>query len=126
MAQIYKIFVTTDDFGRFFTTQELENVEELGPNAHIQVSVVDPGGVNIDGVADVESGTSSSNPARNFSVSQGNACELGNWQLAGGDRLKLYGGIGEARPNLMLELLVTIRPGEATGSAPEGNEEAAS
>ncbi|MCC7478309.1 hypothetical protein IT575_07590 [bacterium] len=113
MDAIYKIFVTTDDMGRFFASQELGESIPSGASASIRISVVEPEGVLVEGVADVENDSASSdNLARNFEVSHGQACDLGNWVLGGGDKLKLFGGVGESRPNLMLALQIVISAAE--------------
>lgn len=120
MDAIYKIFVTTDDLGRFFATQALDSGIETAGQASIQLSVVEPEGVLVQGVADVENESGNSdNPARNFECRHGSPCDIGNWTLGGGDKLKLYGGIGESRPNLMLALQVVVNAAvvEASGDA---------
>ncbi len=114
MDAIYKIFVTTDDMGRFFASQDLGDTLPAGSQAQISLSVAEPDGVLVEGVADVENNEASSgNLARNFELRHGSSFDLGNWTLGGSDKLKLFGGVGESRPNLMLALQVVVSAADA-------------
>jgi hypothetical protein len=105
MDSSFKVSAITDSHGRFFLSYALGAAPE-GGRVRVQLSLLEPDSVTVQGVADVEDGGGSDNPARNFEVRAGAPADLGEWLLEAGARLKLFGGIGEPKDGLMLSFEV--------------------
>jgi hypothetical protein len=109
MDNTFRVSAITDAHGRFFLSYELGENLPPGGRVWVELRLLEPAGVIVDGVADVEDGGGSDNLARSFEVSVTEPADLGEWNLGGGDNIKLFGGIGTPREGLMLSFEVHAR-----------------